>query len=81
MPVSNCIRFTGRNKNFGWVRGIVFNATFNNIAVIMWRSVLLVEETGIPRENRRAVASHWQILSHTIISSTPRHAWESNSQL
>ena len=30
---------------------MVFNATFNNISVILWRSVLLVEETGIPREN------------------------------
>ena len=25
---------------------IVFNATFNNISIISWRSVLLVEETG-----------------------------------
>jgi hypothetical protein len=25
---------------------MVFNATFNNISVIMWQSVLLVEETG-----------------------------------
>jgi hypothetical protein len=30
------------------VRVIVFNATFNNISVISWRSVLLVEETGVP---------------------------------
>jgi len=26
-------------------------ATFNNITVILWRSVLLVEETGVPTEN------------------------------
>jgi hypothetical protein len=26
----------------------VFNVTFNNISVISWWSVLLVEETGIP---------------------------------
>jgi hypothetical protein len=32
-------------------RVIVFNATFNNISVISWRSVLLVEETGVPGEN------------------------------
>jgi hypothetical protein len=32
------------------VRVIVFNATFNNISVISRRSVLLVEETGVPRE-------------------------------
>jgi hypothetical protein len=25
---------------------MVFNATFNNISVISWRSVLLMEETG-----------------------------------
>ena len=28
---------------------MVFNATFNSISVISWRSVLLVEETGVPR--------------------------------
>ena len=27
---------------------MVFNATFNNISVISWQSVLLVEETGVP---------------------------------
>jgi hypothetical protein len=30
---------------------MVFNATFNNISVISWRSVLVVEKTGIPIEN------------------------------
>jgi len=29
------------------VRVTVFNATFNNILDILWRSVLFVEETGI----------------------------------
>jgi hypothetical protein len=43
---------------------MVFNTIFNNISVISWRSILLVEETGVPRENHRPVASHWQILSH-----------------
>jgi hypothetical protein len=42
---------------------MVFNATFNNISAISWRSVLLVEETG---ENHRPVASHWQTLSHNV---------------
>ena len=37
---------------------VVFNATFNNISAISWRSVLLVEETGVPGENHRPVASH-----------------------
>ena len=31
-----------------------FNATFNNISVILWRSVLLVEETGVSEENHRS---------------------------
>jgi len=38
----------------------VFNATFNNISVISWRSVLLEEETSVPGENHRTVASHRQ---------------------
>jgi hypothetical protein len=29
------------------VRIRVFNATFNNILVIMWHHILLVEETGV----------------------------------
>jgi hypothetical protein len=33
-------------------------ATFNNISVISWWSVLLLEETGVPGENHRSVASH-----------------------
>ena len=39
-------------KGFGVM---VFNATFNNISVISWWSVLLVEETG---ENHRPAANH-----------------------
>ena len=39
---------------------MVLNATFNNISVISWQSVLLEEETG---ENHRPVVSHWQTLS------------------
>jgi hypothetical protein len=30
---------------------MVFKATFNNISVISWESVILVEETGVPGEN------------------------------
>jgi hypothetical protein len=32
---------------------MVFNTTFNNILVISWQAVLLVEETGVPGENYR----------------------------
>ena len=37
---------------------MVINATFNNISVISWQSVSLVEETGAPGENHRPAASH-----------------------
>ena len=56
--------------NISWILSIylvclmMFNATFNNITVISWWSVLLVEETGVPVENHRPVVSHWQTLSH-----------------
>jgi len=40
------------------VRVMGFNATFNNISVISWQSVLLVEETGGQRENHRPAISH-----------------------
>jgi hypothetical protein len=36
-------------------------ATFNNISVILWRSFLLVEETGITWENHRPTASWHRI--------------------
>ena len=38
--------------------------TFNNISVISWRSILLVEETGVPRENHQ---------SNNVVLST--HDW------
>ena len=37
---------------------MAFNATFNNISVISMRSVLLVDEIGVPRENHLPAASH-----------------------
>jgi hypothetical protein len=58
---------------------MVFNATFNNISAISRQSVLLVDETRVPRENNWNVASHWQPLSHNVVS-TPRNEWDSNSQ-
>jgi hypothetical protein len=42
----------------GYMEGMLFNTTFNNISIILWRSVILVEETGVPGENRRHATSH-----------------------
>ena len=52
------------------------NAALNNISVISWRSVLLAEETGVRGE--KPLTS--QTLSHNVVSSTPRHEWDSSSQ-
>jgi hypothetical protein len=45
-----------------WVWFMVFNATFNNISAISWRSVLLVEEIGEPRENQRMYRAHLAMM-------------------
>ena len=60
----NCCFFV-----FFWrgVMATVFNANFNNISVISWRSVLLVEETRVSVENHRPAASHWETLSHNVV--------------
>jgi hypothetical protein len=42
----------------GLVWFMVTFATFNNISVITWQSVLLVEETRGPGENHRPAAYH-----------------------
>ena len=60
---------------------MVFNATFNNISVISWWLVSLVEETEVPGENHRPDASHWQTLSHKVVMSTPHHERGSNLQI
>ena len=63
----SCFNFHRRNLWFQvdmykneteWVRLMVFNATFNNISVILWQSVLLVEETVVPEEYHRPIGSN-----------------------
>ena len=41
---------------------MVFNATLNNISVISWRSILLVEENTVRGENHRS-----KNLSHIVV--------------
>ena len=65
LQVEKYLQYRGRG------RVMVFYATFNNISVISWRSVLLVEEPRVSKENHRPVASHWQPFSYNIVSSTP----------
>ena len=51
VKIKHLINRQSPNNMFDFVCLMVFNATFNNISVISWRSVLLVEEPGGPREN------------------------------
>ena len=64
-------------SSFQWeifgVRVIVFNTTFNNISVILWWSVLLVEETGVPGENQI-----WFFMSKKEIILLSFH-WKNNA--
>jgi hypothetical protein len=58
------------------IRVMVFNATFNTILAIAWQWILLVEEIRVHGEDHRPSVSHWQTLSHNVVSSTPRHISE-----
>ena len=42
---------------------MVINTTFNNISVISWRSVLLVEETVVPGENHQNDSNEGQVIN------------------
>jgi hypothetical protein len=56
--------FIGVIVGLAWF--MVFNATFNNISVISWWSVLL-EETGVPGEN------HLLSITTNVVNSNPIH--------
>jgi hypothetical protein len=49
---------------------MVFSATFNNISVISWQSVLMLEETGVPGENIDLLQVRQNLL-HSVVTSTP----------
>jgi len=46
---------------------MLLNATFNNISVILWWSILLMEETGIPREEKTTDLSQVTDKLHHIM--------------
>jgi len=51
---------------------MVFDSTLNNISVVSWRLVFAGGEE-YPENTTDIVASHWQTLSHNVVSSTPQH--------
>jgi hypothetical protein len=48
---------------------MVLSTTFNKISVILWWSVLLLEETEVPRENHPPATSHC-IRNNNLIKSS-----------
>ena len=50
---------------------MVFNATFNNISVLL----------GEGNQSTTDLLKVTEKLSHKVVSSTPHHEWDSNSQL
>jgi hypothetical protein len=44
---------------------MVLNATFNNISVVLWQSVSLVEEIGVPVENHRPKLRDLKVVGFT----------------
>jgi hypothetical protein len=62
------------------IRGLSCLTALSTIFQLYCGCQLLVEQTGLPWENHRPAASHWQLLSHDVVLSTPRHAWGSNPQ-
>ena len=47
---------------------MVYNTTFNNISVISWHSVFLVEETRVPRENHHPDKLYHIMLYHAYLA-------------
>ena len=56
----NVYSLTTNENRIHRVRVLVFNATFNfnNISVMSWQSVLLLEDNSVPRENNLHATSH-----------------------
>ena len=79
IPSSHCVHTLSirgfKTKLFVWFMVFTSPSTIFQLYIIhiSWWSVLSVKETGVPGEKHRPVASHWQTLSHNVVSSTPCH--------
>jgi hypothetical protein len=57
--------------NVLWLVLLICNSTINTISVYRGDELFFFMATGVSGENHRSDASHWQTLSHKIVSSTP----------
>ena len=64
-----------KNNQLQCILNFFYHCYTGFISVKSWNEIvevsLLVEETGVCRENHWPVASHWQALSRIVESSTP----------
>jgi hypothetical protein len=67
VPDDIAAQIIGYIKDKIWARVMVLSATFNNISVISGRSILLVEETGVPGENQRPATRLTDKLYHIML--------------
>ena len=83
VPIYVCTDYRRGPTNIHFHEYSIFfsNHEIGDLTNMWWWSVVLVEEIGAPRENQQLSASHWQTLSHNVVSSTSYHKWGSNSQL
>jgi hypothetical protein len=60
---------------------MVFNATFYNISVISWQSVLLVEETNgeYTEKTTDLLQVTDKLISHNVVSDTPHSDIQTNN--
>jgi hypothetical protein len=61
------------------VRVMVSNATLNNISVMSWQSVLLVEETAETTDLSQITDKLYHIMIQNVVSSTPHYLQDSKN--
>jgi hypothetical protein len=60
--MKNFLHIKNKERMGVLVRVVLLNATFNTISIVMWRPVLLVEETGENHTDKRYLIMMYQVL-------------------